>query len=65
MSVCLIQYLASESLMLRVWSLSEPKLCTTPLGTTVRANAAIQLAPGAEDTPGLYFETVRPTRQTH
>ncbi|XP_062317345.1 cholesteryl ester transfer protein [Osmerus eperlanus] len=52
----LSKYLASETLMLRVWSLSEPKLCTTPLGTTVRAMAGIQLAPGAEDTPGLYFE---------
>uniref|UniRef100_A0A4W5P2M5 Uncharacterized protein n=1 Tax=Hucho hucho TaxID=62062 RepID=A0A4W5P2M5_9TELE len=57
LSVSLCQLLSSEEPFLRVWSVSVPQLWTTPLGTSVRAVAAVKLTSGAEDVPGLYFET--------
>lgn len=53
----LTKCLSSESPMLRVWSVSEPELWTTPVGTTVRAVAALELSCGAVEIPGLYIET--------
>uniref|UniRef100_A0A674ALJ6 Cholesteryl ester transfer protein n=1 Tax=Salmo trutta TaxID=8032 RepID=A0A674ALJ6_SALTR len=53
----LSQLLSSEEPFLRVWSVSVPQMWTTPLGTSVRALAAVKLTSGAEDIPGLYFET--------
>uniref|UniRef100_A0A8C7CLM3 Cholesteryl ester transfer protein n=1 Tax=Oncorhynchus kisutch TaxID=8019 RepID=A0A8C7CLM3_ONCKI len=50
--------LSSEEPFLRVWRVSVPQLWTTPLGISVRALAAGKLTSGAEDIPGLSFETV-------
>lgn len=61
LSVSLCQLLSSEEPFLRVWSVSVPQMWTTPLGTSVRALAAVKLTSGAEDIPGLYFEMVSQT----
>ncbi|XP_071397641.1 cholesteryl ester transfer protein [Centroberyx affinis] len=51
------QCLESGSPELRVWSSSAPHLKTSPLGTSVRAQASGQLHCGSPHTPALYFQT--------
>ncbi|KAJ8398591.1 hypothetical protein AAFF_G00421190 [Aldrovandia affinis] len=59
MPTLLDQLLSSNSSVLEAWSLSVPRLWTTPQGTSVHAVAAVELTSGSDDpnATALYFET--------
>ncbi|KAL4657036.1 cholesteryl ester transfer protein, partial [Arapaima gigas] len=49
------ELLSSEGSVLKVWSMSVPRLWTTPAGTSVRGMAAVELDTASRDSI-LYFE---------
>uniref|UniRef100_A0A8C9W4J6 Cholesteryl ester transfer protein n=1 Tax=Scleropages formosus TaxID=113540 RepID=A0A8C9W4J6_SCLFO len=53
----LTELLSSETPLLKTWSVSVPRLRTTPAGTSVRGVAAVELTAPSSDL-SLYFEAV-------